>query len=95
MATIPSNYSLEEILTYYPSGIPEELKDRLEALVEEKKELQHQVNNFDRVEEMLGEQLEFRNEFIRSTVARCESATKCKELIKEILLELEESYIEL
>ena len=90
---IPSNFSLEEVVKY--AEMPEEVRVSLSSIFNTIGELQRRITQFEKHEEILEEQLYFRDEFIRSIVERCKYATKCKELVKDILLELDNSYIEL
>ena len=93
MNNIPSNFSIEEILKY--GSFTEEVKLACEKLFYQIIELDEENNALTKRNELLEEEIYFRNEFIRSTKERCETATKCKELVKDILTELDDSYIEL
>jgi hypothetical protein len=90
---IPSNFSLEEIIKY--CSLPEEARRLVEQLHDKIIDMDKENNYLTKENEKLEEQIYFRDEFIRSTKERCETATKCKELVKDILTELDDSYIEL
>jgi hypothetical protein len=90
---IPSNFSLEEIIKY--CSLPEEAKNLIEQMYDKIVNVDKENDALTKRNELLEEQIYFRDEFIRSTKERCESVTKCKELVKDILTELDDSYIEL
>lgn len=91
--TIPSNFSITEYLKY--SDLPIEVKDKLQPVIDKIFEVETELKETNKEIERLGEQLYFRDEFITSIKDKCQSATRCKELVKDILTELENSYIEL
>ena len=90
---IPSNYTPEEIVKY--CSLPEEVKDLVQALANKIKDLEIKVKSFDRTEELLREQIYFRDTYIEMVLAESKRTTKHKELAKFIEIELENSYIEL
>ena len=93
MNNIPSNFTLEEVFKF--SNLPEPVRSKIEMALESITELEAENKRLLKREELLEEQIYFRDEFIRSTEERCKTATKCRELVKDILTELENSYIEL
>jgi hypothetical protein len=92
-ANIPSNFTLEEVFKF--SNLPASLRNKIEEALETITTLEKENTRLLKCEEILEGQIYFRNEFIRSVKERCKTATKCKELVKDILTELEDSYIEL
>lgn len=90
--TIPSNFSLSEYLKY--GDLPIEVKDKLQPVIDKVSEIETQLEFANKREEILKEQLYFRDEFITSVINKCKTETRCKELVKDILTELENSYIE-
>jgi hypothetical protein len=90
---IPSGFSVEEIFKY--CVIPDEVRTALQPIFDRASEQEEEIRSLIKHIEVIEEQLHFRDDFIRSTQARCESATRCKELVKAILTELDDSYIEL
>jgi len=93
MNDIPSNFTLEEVFKF--STLPESVRSKIEIALESIIELEKENERLLKREEILEEQLYFRDEFIRSVEERCKTATKCRELVKDILTELDDSYIEL
>ena len=92
-ANIPSNFTLEEVFKF--SDLPASLRNKIEEALETITTLEKENTRLLKREEILEEQIYFRNEFISSVEERCKTATKCRELVKDILTELDNSYIEL
>jgi len=90
---IPSNFSVDEIIKY--GKLPEQAVKALEKLQEDIIKLEKENKALNRRNEMISEQWHFCQDFIVSTKQRCETATNCKDLVKAILTELDDSYIEL
>lgn len=90
---IPSNYSLEEIIKYI--DLPDPVRKLLEEAAFRIIDLELEVKSFSRVEELLREQIYFRDVYIEQVVQASKETTKHKDLAKFIEITLENSYIEL
>ena len=90
---LPSNCSFDEIIKY--GRLPEQAVKALEQVQDRLIELEKENKALNRRNEVIFEQWCFCKEFISSTKERCQTATKCKELVAAILTELDDSYIEL
>jgi hypothetical protein len=89
---IPSNFSLQEVIKY--AEMPEVVRDSVASIFDTVIELQEQLRVSEKRQEVLEDQLYFRDEFIRSTMERCENTTKHKDLVRQIKTELYDSCIE-
>ena len=93
-----SNMSLDEILRY--TDIPEDVKDLIEGMVEEITDLKRDVENLEKAEERISEQVYFARELIENMDAIVERLPYRKtgiipEFIKDYERAKEESYFEL
>ncbi len=95
MSNIPSSYTFEEVLHFYSRELSDDILSRAWKYVEERIELEKEVEKQRKYIERLEEQLYFRDEWIGEVVKEAESATKVKELRSYIKVSLENSYIEL
>jgi hypothetical protein len=86
---------MSEFLKYGNFHIDIDIKQKLQSFIDKISDVETELEEANKEIERLEEQLYFRNEFITSVKIRCENATRCKELVKDILTELEDSYIEL
>ncbi len=93
MNNIPSNFSFEEVVKY--SNIPELIRLKLDDVLLQIHNLETELAEVNKQNERLNEQVYFRNEFITSVMEQCNKTTRHKVLVKGILTELENSYIEL
>lgn len=91
--SVPSNFTIEEILKYANLGY--ELRDKLTDVVDSILSLQEELRLAQNRIEVIEEDIYFRDEFIKSVLVSCDTTTKHKDLVQEIKLELENSYIEL
>lgn len=95
MSNIPSNYTFEEVLTFYGKEFSDDVLSKAIAYIDSKIALEKEVEQQRKYIERLEEQVYFRNEWIEEVVKEAESATKVKELKNFIKVSLENSYIEL
>lgn len=95
MSNIPSNYTFEEILHFYSKEFSDDVLSRAWKEVEEKRELEKEVERLHKYIERLEEQVYFRNEYIKEVLKACDEVTKIKDLKNFIKVTLENSYIEL
>jgi hypothetical protein len=95
MANIPSNYTFEEVLHFYPGEMSETLLllawSEVDIRINLEKEVEIQRRHIERLEE----QIYFRDEYIREVLKACDETTKIKDLKNFIKVTLENSYIEL
>lgn len=89
----PSNYTLDEIVRY--TSIPDDVRALVDQACDRIRQLEHEVACLRKSEEILQEQVYFRNEYIEQVVDMVKNTTKHKELAKFIEVTLENSYIEL
>lgn len=95
MSNIPSSYTFEEVLHFYSREFSEDILLRAWKYVEEKIELEKEVEQQRKYIEKLEEQIHFRNEWIEEVVKEVAFATKAREIRAYIKTSLENSYIEL
>lgn len=95
MSNIPSNYTFEEVLHFYSREMSDEVLSRAWKEVEEKINIEKELERQRKYIERLEEQLYFRDEWVKEVVKEAEAATKVKELRAFIKTSLANSYIEL
>jgi hypothetical protein len=90
---IPSNFDLDDMMRM--GLVPEHLVNFVMKLEDELILARKVVERLERDNDIINEQLGFARKYISSVVDEAKSATKCKDLVKFIVLELENSYLEL
>ena len=88
-----SNLSDKEFIKYCIQD--ENVKIRVESLLDSLKELEEEIESERKRIEILSEQITFRDEFIEFVMKKCNESGSKKDLVKQIKLALDNSYIEL
>jgi len=94
---IPMNFTLDEMIKY-THAIPDEVVVKIEQLQQELEEMKAKVEQADRIEERLREQVQFRDNYIEeimSVFAKAKSKQELIEARRYAQVALENSYIEL
>jgi len=94
--SIPSNLSLTELLKYPDStqDYLNMLRNSVDDLLDYNIELEKENDSLYRRNEILEEEVYFRNDFIDTILKACKNTTRHKELVKFIELTLQNSCIE-
>ena len=93
MSKLPSNFTPEEVIKY--ANMDESVRRATEVIFDKILEQQAEITSLYKQLEIVEEQVGFRQDFIRQVMELCKSTTKHRELVKEITIALDNSYIEL
>ena len=100
---IPSNISTKEFVKYYAaSATTEEITNQFYRLIDELEELKDKERQFDRIEEMLREQIGFAKDLLvemqysfNTALAETRKNSPVFNLVKSLETKIENSYFEL
>lgn len=90
--TITSNFSFEEVMRY--ADIPENVRALFDSMTEKLAMQQEEINNLNKAEERLSEQLFFARELVTVIDGVVESTTKMSDFKKRYIQLREDSYFE-